>query len=343
MGACDRVGAEDELQRRGATGRPDTGFGQRERLLHRGEADGVVVPDALEADLVVQVVVEHQPALRIEERAIAHEHGARDVIGEHAMLHLRAAIARRTLHRLGGVRVHHRAKPLRGRFAAGRRKLRVRHRRLATVTDGLRCEDLDHIGTRGLEAPDDCAQRVRAAAGRALVHGAERRQHARTRNGAAVDGVAECAVVFLTDALHGGEAGMQRRPCVAGLAVRLRGGRIAIGLGVQPVLRVHVPANVHMRVDESRQHRARPEVDTVCRQRTAGRANRRDAPIADGDVGVGEQLARAVDDTRGAQHHGASRLRRCNMRRKREQQCERDGTCEAACGDRRHEHAPGRA
>ena len=111
MRACHRVGAVDDFEPRRGEIALDERAAQPERPLGGREPFVVVVPDATEPLLVVEIVARHQLALRLEVGTRLGHHAQRFVVQQHPVIHLRASGAHRRLGRRRGVRVDNGAQP----------------------------------------------------------------------------------------------------------------------------------------------------------------------------------------------------------------------------------------
>ena len=115
--ARNRIGAEDDLQTVGRDGAAEQIKIERQRLLHRLESLFRVVADSEIVLLVVEIILDHQPRLRIEPGA-ALGHELQVIIGGiRPVLDLRATGKSCHADRFF-VRVHHRPQALRFGFAA---------------------------------------------------------------------------------------------------------------------------------------------------------------------------------------------------------------------------------
>ena len=214
----------------------------------------------------------------------------------------RAPCSRRAQHRFWAVRMHHAAQALGAGFAAGGVELRLRQRRRAAVANAGRRENLDHVGTIGLLLANIVANLLDRPLH--VRDRSERSEDARTGQHAARDRVTQRLVRGCANALHGRKAGHQGHEGVFGAIQRrlLRWLRT----GVIPALGVEVPADVHVRVDETRQQRQARE---IVGDGAAGIADTGDLAVFDGDGDTVDGAASPINHARGADRRGGACLR----------------------------------
>jgi len=184
----------------------------RNALLGEGEALFVEIADAQVAGLVLEIVLRHEPDVRLEPGAVLLHQlelggGRLAAVG-----HRRASRQRRGADRRRAVRMDPRAQPERLRFRAGRLNLCIGHRLRPAFAAALRREQLHEVGAVGFHLADERPDLVGRAG--VLVDRTNRREQARTGHDAAGDRGAEIDIGRRPDALHRREAGRQRDPRV---------------------------------------------------------------------------------------------------------------------------------
>ncbi len=276
----------------------------RHDLLHEPEPRLRVVADAEEARLVLEVVLDHEPDVRLEVGAtLRHQRELRGR-GARTVRHARAPRQCGGTDGGGGVRVHPGAHALRARLTARRRDLQVGERLAAAVPDAARREDLDHVRAARLGLAHPLPDLVRRARRVGELPG--RGDQPWPRVGAIGDEAAELDVLRRPEALHRGEARQERALRVA------RGGEHPLGRRLSAVrgaaVRAEMGVDVHVRVDEARHQRHRGEVP---RDRGAGAPGRdsHDARSLDRDDHVALHAAAAVEQRAGADRHAGVGLR----------------------------------
>ena len=214
-----------------------------------------------------------------------------------AVLHRRAPGANHRAHHLRAVGVDRDAEALGPALVAGGLYLLVAQGPDAALADAAGGEDLHHVGSVGLQAPDVGADRLRVAGGGG--HGAERGQHARPGHVSALDRVAQVGVERAPEALHGREPAHQGAVGVAhGMQRRSRGAPVPAL--VQPPVGAEVRRQVDVRVDPPRHER---EISEVVGHRAAQAVDARDRRAVHEDAGVGPCPAGTVDQQTGAERH----------------------------------------
>ncbi len=153
------------------------------------------------------------------------------------------------------------AEPERTGFSAGSLELGIGHRLGTAFPDGPGGEQLDQVGAIGFRLADLGPELVgRAALLREL---AQRAQHAGPRDAASVDGLAIALVLRGTHALHRGDAGAHRgQEVLADRGIGLFGG-FPVVRGMKPSLRIEVPDEMDVSVDEAGQQRHFGKVDRL--------------------------------------------------------------------------------
>ena len=202
--------------------------------------------------------------------------------------------------RLRRVRVHDAAPPQRLGLPARGRELLLREVRPAALADALRSENLDHVCAGGDPLPDGQPQGVRASVRRGDP--IERCDHARSRDGAPGDGVAQLAIEVRADALHGRDPRHEGAVRVLlGVEHRLLERLLAAGIVVRATVGIEVRREMHVRVDAAGHHGQGAQ---IVRRRGEPGVESRDPRSSDDEGRVAHHAAPAVEDGTGANRDG---------------------------------------
>ena len=261
---------------------------QAERLLHRGEALVGVVADAQEPRLVLEVVLRHQADVRVE----AHAASRRASPAPRAWPGRRAPPrCSRRGPRASSLRRRARAPSSAGPAPSPRRT----RRRAAPATASARrrrgCWPRRRSSRGRRHRPCASARASRISSGVSLALAIWPSDVSTRGPGRTPRAMASRSALSRrrADALDGREAGHQRDVGVLG-AVERGAASAARRPAVIAALRVEVPADVHVRVDEAGQQGGLAQIN---RHWTGRRAHAHDLPVADRDDGVVEACRRS--------------------------------------------------
>src|SRR5262249_11807552 len=156
------------------------------------------------------------------------------------------------------LRMDHCAETLRASFAAGGVELFLREGGLTALPDAEGCEDLDEIGSFRFLLSNVFTKLLRRQP--RVGHLVERSEDPRPRQYAARNGIAKRLVRRRAYTLYGGES---RHQCDVSVFCAVER-RLVWGFSTvdPPTVRIEVPSDVHVSVDEPGKKRHRTEVIT---------------------------------------------------------------------------------
>src|SRR5215831_2087357 len=303
MRSCIGVCAHHHLE----SGRPQRhrkhGCAEGMRLFHRRETFFGVITETEKALLVFEIVWKVESDVGIEPDALLSEHSEGFPGREHAMLDSRATCTRCADHRFGTLRMDHRAEALRASFAAGRIELFLRKSRRTAFPNAEGRKDLDEIGPFRFLLSNILAKLLRRQP--RVGHLVERSEDPWARQHAARNGIAKRLVGRRAYTLYRSES---RHECDVRVfcAVERRLVR-SFSTVDPPVIRIEVPSDMNVGVDEPRQKRHRAEVITHFAGR---RPNTFDLRPTHRDDYVPLYAAAAINDLRRADRYRCGGLLR---------------------------------